>query len=856
MLPGLNRWVTCDILAGCRERLSGQLSIGPRDGQVSQEYSRRFEMVATGSGYLRLRAGGRGALMVVAGLLLVAATSSPALADTTVPPGVAVQPETAVLFEPEGAVSYSASAQGTPAPSVQWQWSADRSGPWVDIPGATSSTLNFTASEDPQSMFALGHAFRAVFTNSAGTASSRAARLVWRAQWMRDLGSEIANIPLNELTIPGSHDMGTYGITGSSPDSTDGQAVLCSHGDAFHTVCENYARAQDPIKDATHELNEGIRYFDLRVCAHAAGVFVTCHGIEAAGLAEILAQTRAWVDTHPGEVVILDFNHHFFPQPLGTVIPSQDLEAEASAIDQAFALPGGGSLMIPPQNCGSTDPAVSPTPCVGGLTLQRIRDEHLGSVIVNFENDDAPGGCINVCTAFSQPLIGLSVYDNHPRLWGRGPTPNSVPAEGGGICTPAAVFTSCFGGDPLTGIVLSRVQHTIHDRNIVAGVNRFFVQFLQTTPDTGYIALNPTGSLFDMAQQSNPYIGKAIFDSAPLLPENLNILALNFYNRTQYGSNTFDFVAETIMLDEYARTPPVIQVSSPLSPAATGWYNAATLATHQNKLQVDFRATDYKYFTGIHSFTCSDTADPSSPLIFGGVPGPINTVGQSAYFADGLHTFDCTAEDDARGGFHGYGNRGAGPGSTSLPLTFNVDVTPPTLAPTVQPVVLHGSAVASPNATDATSGIQSATCGAIDSTTAGIHTVTCTATDRAGNSTTSGPITYLVAYNLLGFFTPAPTSKWKIGQVVPIKLALTDANNVPIPDTEAQALANACRVSFATTGAQTTTGCLKYDTKAHQFVFNWKIAQPTAGPTTIKVAVSYPGTAITTDLAETITITT
>jgi hypothetical protein len=37
-----------------------------------------------------------------------------------------------------------------------------------------------------------------------------ARRLVWRAQWMRDLGDEIADVPLNELAIPGTHDMGTY----------------------------------------------------------------------------------------------------------------------------------------------------------------------------------------------------------------------------------------------------------------------------------------------------------------------------------------------------------------------------------------------------------------------------------------------------------------------------------------------------------------------------------------------------------------------------------------------------------------------------------------------------------------------
>jgi hypothetical protein len=192
----------------------------------------------------------------------------------------------------------------------------------------------FIASQQDTDPLAHGHAVRAVFTNRAGSAITRPARIVWRTEWMKDLGSDIDNMPLTELTIPGAHDMGTYGINSESPDSTDGQAhlvrweyivAMCAASllglddpldcalaiiavSPVHAITEHYARAQSATKDATRELNDGIRYFDLRVCGHDDGSanwtsfssrIVTCHGVEAATLQEILAQTRAWVDAHP-----------------------------------------------------------------------------------------------------------------------------------------------------------------------------------------------------------------------------------------------------------------------------------------------------------------------------------------------------------------------------------------------------------------------------------------------------------------------------------------------------------------------------------------------------------------------------
>lgn len=63
-----------------------------------------------------------------------------------------------------------AAANGAPAPTVQWQRRAPGSPVWTDVPGATSASLAVvvTAAND-------GAAYRAVFTNVAGTVRSSAA---------------------------------------------------------------------------------------------------------------------------------------------------------------------------------------------------------------------------------------------------------------------------------------------------------------------------------------------------------------------------------------------------------------------------------------------------------------------------------------------------------------------------------------------------------------------------------------------------------------------------------------------------------------------------------------------------------
>src|SRR5262249_25525262 len=141
---------------------------------------------------------------------------------------------------------------------------------------------------------------------------------------------------------------------------------------------------------------------------------VTCHSLEGAPLQDILDQTRGFVDTHPGEVVVLDLNHHYELNP----------DIEAMRIEEAFVRPDGSSLLIPPQYCTAPDP--DSRTCGDRLTLHSIAQQQLGSVIVNFENDGAPGDTNTRCPQgpnciyFIQPVIDSAFYDRHPLFWGRG----------------------------------------------------------------------------------------------------------------------------------------------------------------------------------------------------------------------------------------------------------------------------------------------------------------------------------------------------------------------------------------------------------------------------------------------------
>ena len=74
--------------------------------------------------------------------------------------------------------SFSATANGSPAPTLKWQVSTNGGGTWTDISAATSSPLNLSQPKVSQS----GNLYRAVFTNTCSSATTSSASLTVAAK--------------------------------------------------------------------------------------------------------------------------------------------------------------------------------------------------------------------------------------------------------------------------------------------------------------------------------------------------------------------------------------------------------------------------------------------------------------------------------------------------------------------------------------------------------------------------------------------------------------------------------------------------------------------------------------------------
>ena len=141
-----------------------------------------------------------------------------------------------------------------------------------------------------------------------------ATALASNANWM-------ANIPnnriLNQLIIPGTHDSGTYAINPQSKFSLSTDDPLPSWLEIISNllpqsmirpVIAGWSKTQP--ESLTEQLNNGIRYFDLRVCFDkSSNNFYLCHALLGVQLIVALRQIQQFARNHPSEIIILDFNH-------------------------------------------------------------------------------------------------------------------------------------------------------------------------------------------------------------------------------------------------------------------------------------------------------------------------------------------------------------------------------------------------------------------------------------------------------------------------------------------------------------------------------------------------------------------
>ncbi|CAH2984002.1 unnamed protein product [Chilo suppressalis] len=136
------------------------------------------------------------------------------------------------------------------------------------------------------------------------------AQIINLEHWMGNLPDQLKDIPFIYLAIPGSHDSMTFGINASSGLAPDAEPILHRLYPLFRGTIIRWTVTQ--ALDTMQQLLIGIRYLDLRLATKpGSSNFFFTHGLYADEITESLNQVKQFVDSHPGEVVILDFQHFY-----------------------------------------------------------------------------------------------------------------------------------------------------------------------------------------------------------------------------------------------------------------------------------------------------------------------------------------------------------------------------------------------------------------------------------------------------------------------------------------------------------------------------------------------------------------
>ncbi|XP_077054594.1 PI-PLC X domain-containing protein 1 [Siphateles boraxobius] len=134
-------------------------------------------------------------------------------------------------------------------------------------------------------------------------------------EWMSCLPEKLWDVPLTNLSIPGSHDAMSYCLDITSP-------LLRSESDTFRLLdgffcCFTrpaiYRWATTQVQDIVEQLTAGIRYFDLRI-AHkqydsSKELYFTHVIYTHATVIKTLQTVASWLESHSKEIVILACSH-------------------------------------------------------------------------------------------------------------------------------------------------------------------------------------------------------------------------------------------------------------------------------------------------------------------------------------------------------------------------------------------------------------------------------------------------------------------------------------------------------------------------------------------------------------------
>ncbi|XP_040192221.1 PI-PLC X domain-containing protein 1 isoform X1 [Rana temporaria] len=130
-------------------------------------------------------------------------------------------------------------------------------------------------------------------------------------QWMSQLCETLWDIPLYDLSIPGSHDTMTYCLDRCSPIDPDSPKLLLFLGKYVPSLTRKILLRWCMTQTLTvaEQLDAGIRYLDLRI-AHRPDIpspnLYFVHGLYTfLTVEEILNEISDWMTNNPKEILIL-----------------------------------------------------------------------------------------------------------------------------------------------------------------------------------------------------------------------------------------------------------------------------------------------------------------------------------------------------------------------------------------------------------------------------------------------------------------------------------------------------------------------------------------------------------------------
>jgi len=130
------------------------------------------------------------------------------------------------------------------------------------------------------------------------------------SNWMCMLAPIIGPKSLMDIVLPGSHDSCTYNLSATSSYAPDAPPSLIDssvRGLAKGVVALG-SKTQN--KTTRQQLDEGIRYFDIRV-GYLFNKFFIVHGLCGPEIDKVLEDVVDFLKNCPKEIIILDLNHFY-----------------------------------------------------------------------------------------------------------------------------------------------------------------------------------------------------------------------------------------------------------------------------------------------------------------------------------------------------------------------------------------------------------------------------------------------------------------------------------------------------------------------------------------------------------------